>query len=88
MIQPIRNQVLVECYEGDSETEAGIIVPDSVRKDSDRVRIIAVGNGTAKRAMKLKPGCDAIRVHGWGVPINEGDKKYLLMEDQAIIALQ
>jgi co-chaperonin GroES (HSP10) len=88
MIQPIRNNVLVECIDIGNVTEGGIVVPDSVKKDSNKVRIVAVGNGTPKRPMKLKPGMVGHRVKDWGEEIWDGDKKYFLMDDKAIIALQ
>jgi co-chaperonin GroES (HSP10) len=88
MIQPIRNNVLVECIDMGSVTEGGLVVPDSVKKDANKVRIVAVGNGTAKRPMKLKPGLVGFRVKDWGEEVWEDDKKYFLMDDKAIIALQ
>lgn len=87
MIQPIRNNVLVECLES-SDMIGGIFVPDSVKKDSNKVRIVAVGDGTPKRPMKLKPGMVGHRVKDWGQEIEENGKKYYLMDDKAIIALQ
>jgi co-chaperonin GroES (HSP10) len=88
MIQPIRNNVLVECIDMGNVTEGGLVVPDSVKKDSNKVRIVAVGNGTPKRPMKLKPGEVGFRVKDWGEEVWEDDKKYFLMDDKAIIALQ
>lgn len=88
MIQPIRNNVLVQCFEGDGITDGGIVVPDSVKKDSNKVKIIAVGDGTAKRPMEFKPGMTAFRVKDWGTPVEENGEKYYLMDDKALIALQ
>lgn len=66
----------------------GIVVPDSVKKDSNKVMIVSVGGGTPKRPMKLKPGMTGFRVKDWGQEIEENGKKFYLMDDKAIIALQ
>lgn len=88
MIKPIRNQVLVKCFEGDSVSEGGIIVPDAFRPESNKVKIIAVGNGIANKKMTLEPGQIGFRVKGWGQEIVEDGEKYYLMDESAIIALQ
>lgn len=88
MIQPIRNQVLVKCFKGDSISEGGIIVPDSARKDSNKVEIIETGKGTTARPMRLKKGDIGFRVKDWGTEVWENGEKYFIMEDSAIIALQ
>lgn len=88
MIKPIRNQVLVECFEGDGISEGGIYVPDSIKTESNKVKILAVGNGTSKKPMRLKAGDIGFRVKSWGEEIHENGKKYFLMDDSTIIALQ
>jgi chaperonin GroES len=88
MIQPIRNNVLVKCFEVSNISDGGILVPDSFKKDSNKVRIIAVGDGTKKRPMKLKSGDIAYRVRDWGTEVTDNGEKYFIMDDQAIIALQ
>lgn len=88
MIQPIRNQVLVKCLDGDNISEGGIIVPDAFRKPSNKVEIVAVGNGTRDRKMKLRAGDIGFRVKDWGTEVIDNGQKYFLMEDSAIIALQ
>lgn len=88
MIQPILNNVLVKPFIGEEITSGGIVVPDSFRKDSDKVEIIAVGNGTKNKPMKLKVGDIGFRVYQWGTPIEQNDELFYLMGDNAIIALQ
>jgi chaperonin GroES len=86
MIQPIRNNVLVKCFAGDSISEGGIIVPDAFKKDSNKVEIVAVGNGTKKKPMRLKKGDIGYRVKDWGTEVIDNGQKYYLMDDSAIIA--
>jgi len=87
MIQPIRNNVLVKPFKEDEVSAGGIIVPESYRKDGSKVKVVAVGNGTAKRPMKLKPDSIGFRVKDWGTPIEENGELYYIMDDTAIIAL-
>lgn len=84
MIRPINKNVLVQCFEGDNISEGGIYVPDSVKKDSNKVKVIAVG----EKAKELKAGDIGFRVKDWGQEIIDNGEKYYLMEESAIIALQ
>lgn len=88
MIQPIRNQVLVKCFKGSEVSEGGIFVPEAFRKESNKVEVIAVGNGFLKKPMKLKKGDIGFRVKNWGQEIVDNGEKYYLMDASAIIALQ
>jgi len=87
MIRPVRNYVLVKCFPGSEYSEGGIIVPDSVRGDSDKVEVVAVGTGTPKKPMKLKKGDIGYRVKSWGQEIEDNGEKYYLMDASAVIAL-
>lgn len=85
-MKPIRNQILIKPFPADEISEGGIYVPESARKESNRVSIVAVGNGTRENPMRLKPGQVAYRIKEWGVPVDiEGERHYLL-EDAAILA--
>lgn len=79
---------MVKPFLMDEKTEAGLIVPESCRKESDRVEIVAVGNGTKEKPMKLKAGDIAYRVKGWGQPVKENGVTYYLMDASAILSLE
>lgn len=68
-------------------TESGLFIPDMARKETDRVTIVKVGNGTPSRPMKLKEGQTGYRVHKWGQPVEYKGELHYIMEDAAIIAL-
>lgn len=87
MVKPIRNNILFKPFLGDEISEGGIIVPDSVRGESDKGIIVAVGKGTKIRPMELKENMEAFRVHQWGEPIDVNGERFYLMEDSAILAL-
>lgn len=87
MLKPIRNNVLVKCFPPSETTEGGLFVPESARQPSNKVKVLAVGTGTAKRKMTLKAGDVGFRVKNWGEPIEIDGELYYLMDASAIISL-
>jgi chaperonin GroES len=87
MIQPVGQNILVRAFEGDNISQGGIIVPDSCKKDSNKVEIVAVGKGSQKKPMNRKVGEIGYRVKDHGQEIWEGDNKYYLLDQSWIIAL-
>lgn len=84
---PIRNNILVKCCPSDEMSTGGIIVPQSYREDSNKVEIVAVGNGTKDKPMKLKKGQTGHRVKSWGTELIIEGEKYFLMDADSIIAI-
>lgn len=87
MIQPIRNQVLVKPFNAENVSEGGIFIPETVKKESNKVLIVAVGKGSPKNEMKLKADTIGYRVKEWGIPIEENNELYYLMDEAAILAI-
>jgi chaperonin GroES len=85
-MKPIRSNVLVKPFPPSEQSEGGIFVPLSVRKDNNRGTVIAVGNGTKGRPMQFKPGQVVYRVYEWGLPVDINGEKHYLMDDSAILA--
>ena len=56
--------------------------------ESNRVKIVSVGNGSKEKPMLLKEGQIGFRVKDWGEPILIDGEKHYLMTQQSIIALQ
>jgi chaperonin GroES len=86
MIQPIKNQIVLKCFQVAEKSAGGIIVPENARPLGNKGEIVAVGKGTPKRPMKLKVGQIAYRVKDWGQIFEENGQKYFIMEDSAILA--
>lgn len=87
MIKPIRNNILVKAFKEDAFSNGGIIVPESYRKDGDKVEILAVGNGTKKRPMNLSPGV-AYRIHNAGTLVEHDGERFYILDQAHIIALE
>jgi len=88
MIQPVLNNVLVKPFPPNEKTESGLFVPDTVKKPSNKVTVVAVGGGSAKRPMKLKAGDIGYRVKECGQEVIVDGELHFIMNQEAIIALQ
>lgn len=88
MIKPILENVVVKPFLGSEISEGGLFIPDSARKPSNKVKVVAVGNGTKKNPMKLKEGDIGYRVKLWGVEIEINGETHYLMNESAIIAIE
>lgn len=88
MIKPVLHNVLVKPFPGSDISEGGLFIPDSVRKPSNRVMIVAVGGGTPKRPMTLKAGSIGYRVKLWGQEIMIEGELHFIMNKEAIIATE
>lgn len=87
-MKPIRDNILFKPFKGVEKTESGIYIPDSCQKISDKGLIVAVGNGTSKKPMKLKAGEVGYRVKAWGQEVLVDGELHFLMNQDAVIAIQ
>lgn len=87
-MQPIRNYILVKPFPPHEVSEGGIFVPESARKENNKVSVIAVGRGTREKKMTLKPGQVAYRMKDWGIPVDVKGERHYLLEDAAILATE
>lgn len=85
-MQPVRNNILTKPFPPDEISEGGIFVPESARQENNKMRVIAVGNGTKERKMIFNPGDVVYRVKDWGTPVDIDGERYYLMDQNGIIA--
>lgn len=85
-MQPVGNIILTKPFPPDEISEGGIFVPESARQESNKMRVIAVGNGTKERKMIFNPGDIVYRVKDWGTPVDIDGERYYLMDQNGIIA--
>ena len=50
-MKPVRNNILTKPFPPDEISEGGILVPESARKENNKMFVIAVGRGTKERKM-------------------------------------
>jgi len=85
MIQPIRDGILVRPCKSDEKSVGGIIVPDSYKEISNKVEIVAVGNGIKDRPMAFKKGDIVGKIKGCGVDVLVNGELHLLIKDNWIL---
>lgn len=74
--------VLVKPFPPPEFSEGGLIVPDSVKKPSNKVSIVSVG----ERVTKVKEGQTGFRVKSWGESVEISGELHFIMNEAAIIA--
>lgn len=78
-MQLLGNKVLVKPFESDSMTSGGLYVPDNCKEVSNKVLVMAVGVGSPKKPMFIKPGDIAFRIKDCGEKvIFEGQDCFLI----------
>ena len=84
-MQPVRNNILTKPFAPDKISEGGILVPESARKENNKMFVIAVGRGTKERKMIFNPGDIVYRVKDWGTPIDIDGERHYIMDQNGII---
>lgn len=94
-LKPLSNRVLIEPVEEEKMTKGGIVLPDSAdKKKQSRGAVIAIGPGKLNEAGARVPvsvavGQTVLFKEPWGEEnkIEDGDKKYFLVEEDDILAV-
>lgn len=85
-VQPIRDNILIKPLESEEKSEGGILVPGSFRARNNKAMVIAVGNGTAKRPMRYKPGQIVHGIKDCGDEIIIDGEKHFIVKDSYLLA--
>jgi len=95
-LKPLSNHVLLEpLEEAAKQTKSGIIIPDTAdKKKQSKGTVVAVGPGKMKEngdyaPLAVKPGDNVLFKEPWSEDnkIEDGDKKYFLVEEDDILAI-
>lgn len=91
-LQPIGDKVIIERLESQDKTKGGIIVPDSAKEKPQEGKVIAVGKGKTLKngkvvAPQVKPGDKILFGKYSGNEVKVGDKEYLIIEADDILAV-
>lgn len=87
-MQPLGQYILVKPFEANNVSEGGLIIPDSAKRVSNRVKIVAVGRGSRDKPMMLNKGQVGYRVKNWGDPVEINGELHYLMTQDSIIATE
>ena len=86
-IKPIGSRVVIESLEAEQKTASGIIIPDSAQEKPQKGTVLAVGAGTDDEKMQVSVGDTVLYGKYAGTEINLDDKKYLIMNQDDILAI-
>lgn len=86
-LQPIQDWVLVKPLAPETQTEAGIIIPETAIEKQLRGDIIAVGPGKKDEPMTVKAGDRVIYRKHAGMEVEYENEAHLLMKENEILAI-
>ena len=84
-IKPLADRVLIEPKE--SETAAGLYIPDTAKEKPQQGVVVAVGNGKQDEPMELKVGDNVLYGKYAGTEITVEGAKYLMMRQSDVLAV-
>ena len=90
MLKPLADRVLVEVDVEESKTAGGILLPDTAQKKSQKGTVIAIGSGKVldngeRLPFEVAVGDRVLFAKYYGVDIEEGGKKFLLLSERDIL---
>ena len=84
---PIKTQILCVPYPSDDTSTGGIIVPDSVKKVSNKMKVVKVGKGTPVKPMSIKESQTIIRMRGLGTEVLIDGQLHFLIDSSMVLAI-
>jgi chaperonin GroES len=91
MIKPLGDRVVIEAIEKEEKTASGIVLPETAKEKPQEGRVIAVGTGRYENgeriALEVKEGDRVIFSKYAGTEVKVGDKEYLILRENDILAV-
>jgi chaperonin GroES len=91
MIKPLGDRVVLEAIEKEEKTASGIVLPETAKEKPQEGKVIAVGTGRyengEKIALEVKEGDRVIFSKYAGTEVKVGDKEYLILRENDILAI-
>ena len=86
-VKPLADRVLVKQVAAETKTAGGLIIPDTAQEKTQQAVVEAVGPGTEKEKIIVKPGEKIFydKYAGTGIKIDGED--YLILKNCDIIAV-
>jgi chaperonin GroES len=86
-VKPVADRVLVKIEKEEAKTAGGIIIPDTAQEKTQRGVVEAVGPGTEKEKVTVKPGEKVMYDKYAGSQIKIDGVEYLILKMGDIIAV-
>ena len=81
------DRVLIEPKEAETETAAGLYIPDTAKEKPQQGTVVAAGPGKKDEPMEVKVGDQVIYGKYAGTEVTFEDKKYLIVKQSDILAI-
>lgn len=86
-VKPLADRVLVKNEKAESKTAGGIIIPETAQEKTQTATVIAVGPGTEKEKISVKPGDRIMYDKYAGTQIKIDGEEHLILKNADIIAV-
>ncbi|MCQ2583052.1 MAG: co-chaperone GroES [Treponema sp.] len=86
-IKPLADRVLVKNDKAETKTTSGIIIPEAAQEKTQTATVIAVGPGTDKEKITVKPGERIMYDKYAGTQIKIDGEDHLILKMSDIIAV-
>jgi chaperonin GroES len=91
-VRPLRDRIIVERVEEETNTAGGLIIPDTAKEKPQQGRVIAVGKGKVTEdgkvlGMDVKVGDRVLFGKYAGTEIKIAGKEYLMMREDDILGV-
>jgi chaperonin GroES len=86
-IKPLADRVLVKVEEAQQKTASGIYIPETAQEKTQMGTVVAVGGGTDKVKMLVKPGDKILHDKFSGVAVKNDGEDYLILKMEDILAI-
>lgn len=74
--------ILVKPFPPPEFSEGGLIVPDSAKKPSNKVKVVSIG----EKVTRVKEGQTGWRVKDWGLDVLVDGELHFIMNEAAILS--
>lgn len=86
-IKPLADRVLVKQAAAETKTAGGLIIPETAQEKTQQAEVVAVGPGTEKEKITVKPGDKILYDKYAGTTIKMDGADYLILKNCDIIAI-
>ncbi len=87
MIKPLADRVVIEPKSAETQTAAGIYIPDKAQEKPQQGTVVAAGPGKKDEPMEVKVGDCVLYGKYSGTEVTVDDKKLLIVRQSDILAI-
>jgi len=86
-VKPIGDRVMVKLEKNEAKSAGGIIIPDTAQEKAQQGKVIAVGEGTEKVKITVKPGQKVMYDKYAGTQVKIDGEEHLIVKMQDVLAV-